>query len=158
MISSIAFMSAVKSGATNVNPHQKLKDTSKDVSSRLYTSLMSSKNWFAVQDYDHIVVDGESVLTEFSQVITSMSAGGYIHGTTEELFSALAQYSLSEAAELISSVKSYVESNFDPDSKSKLYHIIGSYLVKAVYKDNDSTNLISHLMAEVKNFFNKNNR
>lgn len=158
MISSIAFMSAVKSGATNVNPHQKLKDTSRDVSSRLYTSLMSSKNWFVVQDYDHIVVDGESVLTEFSQVITSMSAGGYIHGTTEELFSALAQYSLSEAAELISSVKSYVESNFDPDSKSKLYHIIGSYLVKAVYKDNDSTNLISHLMAEVKNFFNKNNR
>ena len=127
MIATTPFLTAVKTGAANVNDSDVLSDPNK----KFKYTLMSSKNWFAVQDYDHTVTDGEAILTEFSQVITSMAAGGYLHNNTKELFRSLSSFSLLEVADLIDAVKKYVNNNFDPESKSKIYHIIGQCLIKS---------------------------
>lgn len=152
MIASAAFLSAVKVGATNVNDADVLDDPNK----RFKYYLMSSKNWFAVQDYDHIVTDGEAILTEFSQVITSMSAGGYLHNTTKELFRSLSGYSMAEAQDFVESIQEYIDSNYSPEHKSAIYNIIGKYIIKSSEKDQEDKSLSSGMVSDLKKIFTKN--
>lgn len=152
MIATTPFLTAVKTGAANVNDSDVLSDPNK----KFRYTLMSSKNWFAVQDYDHTVTDGEAILTEFSQVITSMAAGGYLHNNTKELFRSLSSFSLLEVADLIDAVKKYVNNNFDPESKSKIYHIIGQLLIKSENKE--SISMTSGLINQIQKVFKNASR
>lgn len=154
MIASTAFLSAVKVGATNVNDADVLNDPNK----RFKYYLMSSKNWFAVQDYDHIVTDGEAILTEFSQVITSMSAGGYLHNTTKELFRSLSGYSMAEAQDFVEAIQEYIDSNYSPEHKSAIYNIIGKYIIKSSEKDQEDKSLASGMVSDLKKIFAKNSK
>lgn len=147
MIASMINQSALKNGGCNIN-----KQSTWYSEDPLKYFTIKSDSWGIVQDYDHVVTDGKSTLTEMSQVVSATTSGLKLFKLNERIFKAISNVSIYEVQDYIDAVKNFVENQKDPEFKSELYDIIGRYLVKDYERGDD---IQSQLLKELKASFAK---
>lgn len=113
LIDMVANNSAVKNGAGNVNQYSAYYDDS----NLSYMEIGTSQ--YGIQmDADHTADEGK--MTEFSQVISSLDAGGRLHGYVAQIYDALGQVATQLSQIELDAVKSFRNG----EGKSKMYDII----------------------------------
>lgn len=108
--------SAIKVGATNVNPESSWYNDS-----QLQTTTMSTKFGGVQMNADHYLDDAE--VTESSQMISALEQNGYTHDIAYKIYGELGR--LSEYA-----IKDYMSAVQNKD-KDKLYQIFGKAIIEA---------------------------
>ena len=83
----IANDSSIKNGAGNINQSSTFYDDSE-----LSYMEIGTENYGIQMDADHTVDEGK--MTEFSQVISSLDAGGRLHGYVSEIYQTLGKVAL----------------------------------------------------------------
>lgn len=135
--------SAIKNGAGNQNPTSSFYD---DTPFRTIT--IDTKGHGVQLDADHHA--DEAVMTEFSQVITSLDAGGRMHNYVRQIYNVLGKVALElsnieiEAADIFRS----------SGNKSKIYDLIGRTIMKNMKEGQKG--LLKAIMTEIKKEFNLN--
>lgn len=157
MITALVNKSAIKVGAENINKTQSWTDPN----SVLRHMTFNTKGSGIQMDADHIVVDsehGESTMTEFSQVISAVEANGYTHNIARGLYKDLGKVALSAISNEEIAVKRFINSNFSEEGKSKIYEIVGTYIIKQLKNGGKDLGLAQTLIARVKSEFAKRNK
>lgn len=157
MITALVNKSAIKVGAENINKSKTWNDSN---SSLRYMSF-NTKGSGIQMDADHIVVDSEhggSTMTEFSQVISAIEANGYTHNIARGLYKDLGKVALSAIAEEEAAVQKFINSSFSEEGKSKIYEIVGTYIIKQLKNGGKDLGLAQSLVARVKAEFSKRNK
>ena len=119
LINCVINQSAIKNGASNVNPSNSLTDNSE-----LLYDTYSTLKYGIQQDSDHTADEGK--VTEMSQVISALDANGLYHDEVLEIYKVLGQQAL-KAAQV---EEEAVSSNYD-----KLYEVIGKTLINNIQRD-----------------------
>lgn len=137
-IASTINASCVKCGASHIN------DMSAWTKGPLKTMEVNTAGWGVVQDYDHVVTDGHSTLTEMSQVISAIMSGNKLYPLNKEVYESIAGVSLASIQEMINAVEQYIETK-DDKAKSELYDIIGRYLIQDLENQSIQNAFLSEL-------------
>lgn len=145
MIHMLANNSAVKNGVGNINPSTSWYDDS-DFS---YIEI-STNNYGIQQDSDHTA--DEAHMTEFSQVISSLDAGGQLHDYVSQIYEELGQTALNLAKVELDSVKQFR----DTGDKSILYDVLGRTIMANMRSGDGSIGLADAIMSNIKKKFNIN--
>lgn len=157
MITALVNKSAIKVGAENINKTK----TWADANSALRYMTFNTKGSGIQMDADHIVVDSEhggSTMTEFSQVVSAIEANGYTHDIARGLYKDLGKVALSAIADEEAAVKKFIGSNFSEEGKSKIYEIVGTYIIKQLKNGGKDLGLAQNLITRVKAEFAKRNK
>ena len=128
VISYLANNSAVKRGVRNIN------QTSSWTDQTPLTSMKLKSYGLGVQmDPDHEKDDAE--ITQFSQVITALEAGGRLHESAAEVYR-----SLGTVAKLFcnTELQALLDGNIKEEDVSKLYEILGKSLIENYTKQSDA--------------------
>lgn len=145
MIHMVANESAVKNGIENINPSSSWSDDSK-----LSYITLSTNNYGIQQDSDHTA--DEAKMTEFSQVISSLDAGGYLHDYVSQIYELLGKTALD-----LSEVELEAVEKFRKDgNKSKLYDVVGRTIIANFKNGSDSQNLTDSIISAIKSQFDIN--
>jgi len=141
---------AIKNGATNVNPRA------------AWTTNMPL-NYFTVDtdglgmqmDPDHDMSEAE--MTEFSQVISSLTAGGRLHDIADLVYQDLGKVALTTAKLELDALEEFLANKSDI-TKSEIYDIIGRTIINN-FKNSREANLASDIIREIEKsgFHFKNN-
>lgn len=145
MIHMIANESAVKNGIGNINPSSSWSDNSE-----LSYITLSTNNYGIQQDSDHTA--DEAKMTEFSQVISSLDAGGYLHDYVSQIYEMLGKTALDLAEIELEAVEQFRK---DGD-KSKLYDVVGRTIIANLKNGSDSQNLTDSIISAIKSQFDRN--
>lgn len=145
MVHMIANESAVKNGIGNINPSSSWSDNTK-----LSYITLSTNNYGIQQDSDHTA--DEAKMTEFSQVISSLDAGGYLHDYVAQIYELLGKTALDLAEVELEAVKAFRESG----NKSKLYDVVGRTIIANLKNGSDTQNLTDAIVTSIKNQFDRN--
>lgn len=137
-IASLTNQSAIKNGAANVNPSSRFYDEEP-----FATQIIRTNQHLLVQDYDHIVTDGETTLSEFTQVITATIQLGNSFKTVDRLFQALTNVSAANMLQITNGVNSVLK---NASNKKQLYYIIGRLLIEDAKRKNQQSNLYEQLI------------
>lgn len=145
LIDIVANNSAVKNGAGNLNPSSAYYDDS-DLS---YMEIGTSQ--YGIQmDADHTADEGK--MTEFSQVISSLDAGGRLHDYVSQIYE-----TLGEVAVQLSQIElDAVESFRSGEGKSKMYDIIGRTIINNLSGSRGEAGLAEAIIENIKKGFNLN--
>lgn len=135
--------SAIKNGAGNMNPSTSFYDNTP-----FRTITIDTKGHGVQLDADHHA--DEALMTEFSQVITSLDAGGRMHNYVRQIYNVLGQVALQLSEVELDAVAEFRETK----NKSKLYDLIGRTIMKNM-KDGQK-GLLKAIMTEIQNEFNLN--
>ena len=135
--------SAVKNGAGNVNPSTSYYDDAK-----LRTITVKTKGHGVQQDSDHVAVEAQ--MTEFSQVITSLDAGGRMHDYVRQIYTVLGQVALQASGVELEAVQIFREIN----NKSKLYDLLGRTVMNNIKDGNKG--LLRSIAGAIAKEFNMN--
>lgn len=135
---------AIKNGAGNQNPSSSFYDNT-----ALRSITIDTKGHGVQLDADHTA--DEAVMTEFSQVITSLDAGGRMHNYIRQIYNVLGQVALSLSNVELDSIEAFKKSE---GNKSKIYDLIGRTIIKNI-KDGQK-GLSSTILNEIKKVFNLN--
>ena len=147
-ISSMLNQSGCKNGGNHCNKMSAWTDDSP-----LHTMEVRTDAWGQVQDYDHDVSVGKSVMTEFSQVMTALAAGGMMFKANEKVFKAITGYSIQQINNYLTAVEKYMNDNLNSEGKSAIYDIIGKLIVRGSSRDGS---LSQALAEELKGVFKNN--
>lgn len=120
LINYLINQSAIKNGASNINPVSSLTDDNE----LMYDSYSTLK-YGIQQDSDHTADEGK--VTEMSQVISALDANGLYHDEVYEVYRALGQQAI-KAAQI-------EEQAINSTDYNKLYEVIGKTLVNNIQKD-----------------------
>lgn len=123
--------SAMKCGQTNVNDEECWKGM-KEMDWMEFDSTVFGPQ----MDSDHVADEAE--MSEFTQVMSSVDAGGKMHWLAKSIFQDLGNIANTIMAEDVQALQEYIEANIGENVseerkriiKSKLYHIIGSEFIK----------------------------
>lgn len=146
--------SAVKNGAANINQ----KDAWTDPVKRLHYMVCGYDGIGVQQDSDHAA--DEHLLTEFSQVISSLDALGKLHQHAKNIFT-----SLQKVARAASSTEIEVLENFlqelkqHPDQKVQLLSGLYDFVARAIinnFKNNNEANLAEEVVMSARKYFDQN--
>lgn len=151
MISYAANQSAVKNGTANINGVEAWKGQTK----LRYMTLNS--NGLGIQmDADHDIDDAQ--MTEFTQVISALEAGGRLHGISKQVYRTLGYLCTKASEEEINAAVKYIraKSNDLPTIaiKSEMYDIIGKTLLNNYKQRVDQVDLATPIVQEIKKRFN----
>lgn len=135
--------SAIKNGAGNQNPTSSFYDNTP-----FRTITVDTKGHGVQLDADHHA--DEATMTEFSQVITSLDAGGRMHNYVRQIYNVLGQVALQLSNIEIEAVEAFKESG----NKSKIYDLIGRTIMKNIKEGQKG--LLKAIMTEIKKEFNLN--
>lgn len=145
MIHMIANNSAVKNGAGNVNPNSSWIDDSD-----LSFMTISTKHYGIQQDSDHTA--DEAYMTEFSQVISSLDAGGYLHEYVSQIYQELGKTALNLSGVELEALKQFRDSG----NKTYLYDLIGRSIIVNCKDNKNAASLTDAILKKIKKHFNLN--
>lgn len=151
MIGYLTNNSGMKNGAANINSSKRWTDD-EDL---LYMN-MSSEDLGIQMDAEHDVEEAE--MTEFSQVIAALEAGGSLHKYSKSVYQDLAKVAVvSSKIELDTVIKFLQTKDTDYDKvKSELYNIIGTTILNNIKTKEGQASLTSEVLKAIKSRFNKN--
>ena len=152
-INYVANHTAVKNGATNINPSSSWTD-----SSNLRYMTLDTDGLGIQMDADHTIDEAE--LTEFSQVIAALEAGGRLHDRTKLVYKSLGQLSVLVSKLEIDAVTKYIQAQNSNLSttliRSELYDLLGRVLIENYKPKPNYMDLAGSIVNELKKKFNLN--
>ena len=143
MIHVIANNSAVKNGVGNINPLSSWYD---DVDLNYIT--VATDGYGIQQDSDHTA--DEAKMTEFSQVINSLDAGGFLHDYVKQIYEQLGQTALDLARVELDAVKEFRQTG----NKSAIYDIVGRTIMANLRSGRGQAGLAEAIINNIKKKFN----
>lgn len=162
LINYLLNQSSIKNGAQNINKNSVYTD-----SNPLRYFSMSTSRYGIQQDSDHEA--DEARMTEFSQVISSLDAGGFYHDYVREIYQVLGRVAV-EASKLeldavtdyISKIKQSKNPNLNEQEKqdlknkafNTLYDIIGRTLISNMRLGGGQAGLATSIMYALRKEFN----
>lgn len=170
MIDYLINQSAIKNGTGNINfntsyqnPNNELNDPENDVPLRYIE--MDTQRYGIQQDSGHDADNEE--LTEMSQVISAIDAGGYYHQEVSELYKAIGHLALEASKVELSKVKQFIElsnqstQSSDPVEKeslrsraqNKLYDLIGRILIEHLSLNRGQNGIAESLVDRIRKNF-----
>ena len=152
MISYLINKSAFKNGAANINPESAWSDNSKLMYIELDTDGIGPQ-----MDADHTIDEAE--LTEFSQVIAALEAGGRLHHLTKRVYNILGNLALEASRLEIDAAARYIQArqkgNLNLEQiKNYIYDIVGRAMITNYRPIEGRTDLSQSIMSELKRTFN----
>lgn len=145
MIDIVANNSAVKNGAGNVNQSSSYYDDSK-----LSYMVIGTSQYGIQMDADHTADEGK--MTEFSQVISSLDAGGRLHDYVSQIYETLGDVALQLSQVELDAVESFRSG----EGKSKMYDIIGRTIINNLAGSKGEAGLAEAIIENIKKGFNLN--
>lgn len=151
MIAYAANKSAVKNGIANINSSEAwLGNTA------LRYMEIDTDGLGIQMDADHEI--DESEMTEFSQVISALEAGGRLHHMAKQVYRTLGELAVrASEAEIDTAIKYIKTKNAGLSTdriRSELYDILGRALINNYKQQEDRTDLAAPIIAEIKKKFN----
>lgn len=143
MIHVIANNSAIKNGVGNINPLSSWYDDT-DLS---YITI-GTDGYGIQQDSDHTA--DEAKMTEFSQVINSLDAGGFLHDYVKQIYEQLGQTALDLARVELDAVKEFRQTG----NKSAIYDIVGRTIMANLRSGRGQAGLAEAIINNIKKKFN----
>ena len=143
MINYLLNQTSIKNGAQNINKRNVYFDNS-DL--RWFT--LSTRRYGIQQDSDHEA--DEARMTEFSQVISSLDAGGHYHDFVKEVYDVLGQVALEASQAEIQAIQEFNQNN-DYD---KLYNIVGRTIIQNLSLGSGKAGLAESIIMSLKKEFN----
>lgn len=138
LINCIVNDSAVKNGASNINPSSSYYDDSK-----LNYVRLSTAKYGIQQDSDHEA--DEAQLTEMTQVISALDATGLYHDEVYDIYNAIGQ-------QIINSLQLEIEAlSLPKDQKNKLYDLVGKTIINN-FKDRKG--MLKAILDQLEEVFN----
>lgn len=145
LIDVVANNSAVKNGAGNINPSSSYYDDTK----LTYIELGTSQ--YGIQmDADHTADEG--TMTEFSQVISSLDAGGRLHDYVSQIYQTLGQVATQLSQVELDSVEAFRNN----EGKSKLYDIVARTIINNFEGNKEDAGLAQSIISNIKEGLNLN--
>ena len=144
MINYLLNQSSIKNGAQNINKNDVYYN---DNPLRSFT--MSTSRYGIQQDSDHEA--DEAKMTEFSQVISSLDAGGHYHEFVKEVYDILGQVAIEASQAEISAVDEF---HRDPKTYDKLYDIVGKTIIEHMSLGSGKAGLAESIVQALKKEFN----
>ena len=145
VISYAANNSAIKNGAGNVNPTSSFYDNTK-----LMYITVSTEGHGIQMDADH--ESDEAQMTEFSQVISSLDAGGRMHDYVKTVYKVLGQVALEQSQLELDAIKSFKESG----DINIIYDVIGRTIINNLANKSGQAGLAESILKQIKKKFNLN--
>lgn len=145
MIHVLANNSAVKNGVGNINPTSSWYDDTE-----FSYMIIGSDTYGIQQDSDHTA--DEAHMTEFSQVISSLDAGGYLHDYVTQIYQQLGQTALDLSKVELDAVTQFRESG----NMSAIYDVIGRTIMANIKSGSGEIGLAEAIINNIKAKFNLN--
>lgn len=145
MIHVLANNSAVKNGVGNINPTSSWYDDAE-----FSYMTIGSDTYGIQQDSDHTA--DEAHMTEFSQVISSLDAGGYLHDYVTQIYQQLGQTALDLSKVELDAVAQFRESG----DMSAIYDVIGRTIMANIKSGSGEIGLAEAIINNIKAKFNLN--
>lgn len=145
MIHVLANNSAVKNGVGNINPTSSWYDDTE-----FSYMTIESGTYGIQQDSDHTA--DEAHMTEFSQVISSLDAGGYLHDYVTQIYQQLGQTALDLSKVELDAVAQFRESG----DMSAIYDVIGRTIMANIKSGKGEIGLAEAIINNIKTKFNLN--
>lgn len=145
MIHVLANNSAVKNGVGNINPTSSWYDNTE-----FSYMTIGSDTYGIQQDSDHTA--DEAHMTEFSQVISSLDAGGYLHDYVTQIYQQLGQTALDLSKVELDAVAQFRESG----DMSAIYDVIGRTIMANIKSGSREIGLAEAIINNIKAKFNLN--
>ena len=145
MINYLLNQTSIKNGAQNIN---KADVYFNDSPLRSFT--LSTRRYGIQQDSDHEA--DEARMTEFSQVISSLDAGGHYHDFVKEVYEVLGQVALEASQAEIQAIQEF---NQDQDKNyDKLYDIVGRTIIQNLSLGSGKAGLAESIILSLRKEFN----
>lgn len=145
MIHVLANNSAVKNGVGNINPTSSWYDDTE------FSYITIGSDTYGIQqDSDHTA--DEAHMTEFSQVISSLDAGGYLHDYVTQIYQQLGQTALDLSKVELDAVAQFRESG----DISAIYDVIGRTIMANIKSGSGEIGLAEAIINNIKAKFNLN--
>ncbi len=145
MINYLLNQSSIKNGAQNINKSSVYFDESP-----LRSFILSTRRYGIQQDSDHEA--DEARMTEFSQVISSLDAGGHYHDFVKEVYEVLGQVAIEASQAELQAVQEFhldQEGNYD-----KLYDIVGRTIIQNLSLGSGKAGLAESIIYSLRKEFN----
>ena len=143
MINYLLNQTSIKNGAKNINKNSVYFDDTP-----LRTFQLSTRRYGIQQDSDHEA--DEARMTEFSQVISSLDAGGHYHEFVKEVYEVLGQVALEASQAEVSAIQEFNQNgNYD-----KLYDIVGRTIIQNLSTGSGKVGLAESIINSLKKGFN----
>lgn len=144
-IDMVANQTAVKNGAGNINP------SSSFYNDEPLTYMVLNTDFYGIQmNSDHEA--DEAHMTEFSQVISSLDAQGYLHKYVREIYDSLGSVALQLAKVELEAVEEYRKNN----DISKLYDVVARTIINNLKRNKGESGLAQEVMATIERELNLN--
>ena len=145
MINYLLNQTSIKNGAKNINKTDVYFNND-----ALRSSTLSTKRYGIQQDSDHEA--DEARMTEFSQVISSLDAGGHYHEFVKEVYDVLGQVALEASQAEIQAIQEF---HLDKDKNyDKLYDIVGRTIIQNLSLGSGKAGLAESIIYSLKKGFN----
>ena len=159
LIGYAANKSAVKNGISNLNHVDAWKGGMK-----LRYMTLDSDGLGIQMDADHEI--DESEMTEFSQVISALEAGGRLHGEAKEVYKTLGQLAVQASKFEIDTASAYIYATISKskkyngitleDIRSELYDIFARTIINNYKVKEDRIDIATPIIEKIKETFNLN--
>ena len=149
MVDYICNNSAIKNGAGNRNSVDRFSNDE-----ALDTITLGTEYYGIQMDADHEADEAE--MSEFSQVISALDAGGRLHDYVKGIYQALGQIALEEAAVEMKSIIAY-QQNPTAETRDALYDIIGRTIINNISTSRGQAGLADSIIYQIKKRFNLSN-
>ena len=146
MIDYLCNNSAIKNGAGNRNSSERFYN-----GEALDYITMDTRYYGIQMDADHEADEAE--MTEFSQVISALDAGGRLHGYVGNIYKALGQIALAEAKIEMDAIEAY-QQNPTAQTRDALYDIIGKTILDNIKTGSGKAGLAEAILGQIKSRFN----
>lgn len=151
MISYAANNSAVKNGASNINQSRAWYGNDD------LTYMEIDSDGLGIQmDADHEIDEAE--MTEFSQVISSLEAGGRLHHLSKQVYKDLGEVAIQSSKIEVDAVAKYLSKqtgNTPVDQVlTDLYDVIGRTIINNYKRDPNKAELATEIITEITKKFN----
>ncbi len=145
MIDVLANNSAVKNGAGNMNPTSSFYDDTD------FSYIEIGTNGYGIQmDADHTADEGH--MTEFSQVISSLDAGGRLHGYVSQIYETLGKLAIDLSEVELTAIDEFRKTG----NLSKVYDVVGRTIMNNLSKNRGQAGLANAIIDAIKEKFNLN--
>ena len=159
LIGYAANKSAVKNGIANLNSAEAWKG---DMKLRYMT--LDTDGLGVQMDADHEI--DESEMTEFSQVISALEAGGRLHGESKEVYKTLGRLAVLASKFEIDAATNYIHAKISETKKyrgvtideirSELYDIFARTIINNYKQKEDRVDLTASIISRIKKTFDLN--
>lgn len=149
VISYAANNSSIKNGAANRNSN-KVFTTPYSGEGELQYMTVTTEGHGVQMDADH--TSDEAQMTEFSQVISSLDAGGRLHGYVKQIYNVLGQVALEQAQIEVSALEDFKKSG----NISAVYDIVGRTIINNASGKRGQAGLADSIIKTIKKQFDLN--